>query len=752
MEPNTIIDSAVDEAVEEIGEPQSLESFVEQLLDEPELASPSAEYVVRAIEHFGTRTVVEAGEELQRYRFFDDPANGGEHAVLGHTEMLNEFVDDLRQQAEGSAQDATVFWFTGGTATGKSELKRCLINGLREYSKTEEGRRYTIEWTNETPDNVRYIDSGAVGRTAESVEVEDDDWYMSPVQANPVTVLPRDTREQVLDDADVTNAEELAKVGTDPFSKTVYDDIVAEYGRDKEAHETVLSDDHCRVVPYTMDVGRGIGVLQSEDHGRAKEKLAGQWMRGMVERLDSRGRKDPRAFSYDGVVSQGNAGLSVIEDAGQHFEMLTQLLNVVDDDVVKLDRRTQLPLDTTFILLSNPDLEAALHQQAKGSDDPLRALRRRMERYGLDYLVTPSLAVELLHRELGGRTDVWNGEEPIRQPLHVGGTEFAPHTLHAVALLEVVSRLGEPKRRGMDRVHVARLLDGETVELEGDEIDPIDEDIESLLVRDDGVGNIPVTYTRNVLVDLIGEEDVVMPKDALGTLFGNRKDATVFDTDDVEAIGEIDTMVDDYIHELQEDDVLTAMLADHKPSEADVEAYVEDLYAWGTDESDEDVDPFDLKHFETEYLGFDDDDYDGMEPSEPVEEFRHDEIINSLSSWLYEHAESEDVDVTDYPFSEMPVFDELLNDHSWSDAEETFEDLDLSQWADPLDGTQTQQVKQETIANMVEMYDYTEESAEKTTDEIVARAAPSTIGGQTLNSVVETIKEEYADTDSEGDN
>jgi hypothetical protein len=265
-----------------------------------------------------------------------------------------------------------------------------------------------------------------------------------------------------------------------------------------------------------------------------------------------------------------------------------------------------------------------------------------------------------------------------------------------------------------------------------------------------GSGAIPVTYTRDTLVDMIGEQDVILPHEAIDALYDGLDDATVFGIEDVESIDEIDMVVDDYIYEQQEDDVLTAMLDDHKPSEADVEAYVEDLYAWGTDQSDEDVDPFDLKHFETEYLGFDDDDYDGLEPSVSVDEFRHDEIINSLSTWLYEHAESEDVDVTDYPFSEMPMFDELLNDHSWEDARAAYPDLDLDQWANPLDGTETAEVKSETIDRMVDMYDYSEASAERTTDHVVANVG-GMLGEKELESVIETIKNKYKKSDGGDD-
>jgi len=139
--------SAADEELDATyEEPLGLSEYVDLLLSEPQLGAHASKYLLAAIEDAGTRTVVEEGEETERYRFFDDPWNNGEHAILGNTAVLNRFVDDLRSIAAGRGKEEKILWLDGPTATGKSELKRCLVNGLREYSKTDDGRRYTVEW------------------------------------------------------------------------------------------------------------------------------------------------------------------------------------------------------------------------------------------------------------------------------------------------------------------------------------------------------------------------------------------------------------------------------------------------------------------------------------------------------------------------------------------------------------------------------------------------------------------------------
>jgi predicted Ser/Thr protein kinase len=99
-------------------EPMSLAEYVDRAFEQPLAAAHASRYLLAAIESEGTRKVVENGEELQRYRFFDDPHNDGEHAVLGNTETLNAFVDDLRAIAAGRGKAETILWFAGPTATG----------------------------------------------------------------------------------------------------------------------------------------------------------------------------------------------------------------------------------------------------------------------------------------------------------------------------------------------------------------------------------------------------------------------------------------------------------------------------------------------------------------------------------------------------------------------------------------------------------------------------------------------------------
>jgi predicted Ser/Thr protein kinase len=735
-------------------EPMSLAEYVDAALADPQIASHASKYLVCAIESMGTRTVIEEGKEKERYRFFDDPHNDGEHAILGNTEILNAFVDDLRSIAARRGKEEKIIWLAGPTATGKSELKRCLINGLREFSKTDAGRRYTVEW------NVAGIGENP-GLTYGGEYVDDeDDWYQSPVQSHPLTVFPPEVRAEIvtaLNERSTDHIPVVAEGRLDPFCREAYDYLEEQYRRDgvRDLFSAVTDRRHLRVKNYVVDVGQGIGVLHSEDDGSPKERLVGSWMAGMVRELDSRGRKNPQAFSYDGVLSQGNGLLTIVEDAAQHADLLRKLLNVPDEQSVKLDKGIGMDVDTQLVIISNPDLEAQLNQHAERNDrDPLKALKRRLDRREFDYLTNISLEAELIRRELTNETEIWDADTydevetkisapvtvDVREEAGVAGIELAPHTVAAAALYSVVTRLdGEDLPASLDLVDKAILFDQGYLQ-HGDERRERD-DYAFAEESADGEAGIPVTYTRDVIADLLYAdrdrhhsdlpvENVVMPQDVLNAMAEGLADAPVFSTAERGEFESRVVQVKNELFERQEADVLEAMMRDKQVDDETVEEYVEHVYAWATDEQVENdrgeqvgPDPLVMKVFETEHLGrFGPESYDGNHPSPAVRQFRTEKIITALNRHAWQNRD-EEFRASDVTLSEIPVISSVLGSYDWGDVQRTYEDFDPRQWEDPPSGTETATLKDETIENMVEMFDYSEASAELTSRHVMSQVS-----------------------------
>jgi predicted Ser/Thr protein kinase len=749
------IDAADDALDATYQEPLDLKRYLNLLFEQPHLAAHASKYLLDAIEHAGTRTVIEEGEGKERYRFFDDPWNDGEHAILGNTEVLNRVVNDLRSIAAGRGKDEKILWLDGPTATGKSELKRCFINGLREYSKTDRGRRYTLEW------NIAGVD-GQPGMTyGDEPAIDEDDWYVSPVQSHPLTVFPPDVREDVVAELNDRLDDHIpirSEGGLDPFCREAYDFLEEQYRRQGEMDlfSAVTDPRHLRVKNFVVDVGQGIGILHSEDDGSPKERLVGSWMAGMLRELDSRGRKNPQAFSYDGVLSQGNGLVTIVEDAAQHADLLQKLLNVPDEGRVKLDKGIGMDIDTQLIIISNPDLEDQLNQHAeREGSDPLKALKRRLDRHEFTYLTNLSLETELLRRELTEATEVWDADswdqlaEWIRAPLTIDvrqgdgavtPRELAPHALEGAAMYAIVSRLdGSDVPETMTLVDKALLFDRGYIR-EGDEQLDID-DVGFEESAADGHHGIPVTFTRDIIADLLHEESdrfhedlpvegVIMPRDVINAMAERLSDAPVFSKSEAAEFEERVAVVKNYVFTQQEEDVLDAMMRDKRVDEATVEEYVEHVYAWAEGERIENergelVEPdlLKMKIFEREHLGrFDEDDYKGDKPHEEVRRFRNEKIITALNRHAWRHRD-EEFTVSDVNPKEIPVIKSVLGTHDWDDIKRTFEDFDPYQWDNPPSGTETADIKADTIENLQEMYDYTEASAELTSRHVMSQVS-----------------------------
>jgi non-specific serine/threonine protein kinase len=724
--------------------PMSLNEYVEAAFESPSIAAHASRYLLSAIESMDTRTVIEEGEQRERYRFFDDPHNDGEHAVLGNTAVLNAFVDDLRTIAANRGKGEKIIWFDGPTATGKSELKRCLVNGLREYSKTPEGRRYTLEWNITGTDNSRGLSYGDDAS-------DDEQWYESPVQVHPLTIFPKSVREDLLaqlNDLDPEGPPVVIDGELDPFSREAYDYLESNYRQagTRNLFSSITDRSHLRVTNYIVDVGRGIGILHSEDDGSPKERLVGSWMPGMLRELDSRGRKNPQAFSYDGVLSQGNSLLTVVEDASQHADLLRKLLNVPDEGRVKLDKGIGMDIDTQLVMISNPDLDAELDQYAdRNGRDPLKALKRRLDRHEFRYLTNRRLEAELIRRELTAEKSVWADldddeiESRVRAPLSItirdgrGETrerELAPFAIGAAAMYSVVSRLdGEELPSELSLIEKARLFEQGYLQ-DGDDRRAID--AFEITAESDGTHGIPVTYTRDIIADLLHEEtgrghpdhpveNVVMPEDVLNAMAEELSTAPVFSRAEAAEYENRLPAVKDFVLDQQEDAVLQALLSGKSVSKETVAEYVEHVYAWDGDGQVEtergrvDPDPLLMKVFETEHLGrFGASDYTGNAPSAAVEQFRRDKVITALNRYAWEHRD-EGFSIDNVDLTSIPVIRAVLETYDWSDVKRIYPEFDPRQWEDPPTGTVTERLKDETIATLCDDGQYSPASAELTT-------------------------------------
>lgn len=317
--------------------------------------------------------------------------------------------------------------------------------------------------------------------------------------------------------------------------------------------------------------------------------------------------------------------------------------------------------------------------------------------------------------------------------------EIAPHALEAAALYSVVSRLDrDDLPEGLSLVEKALLFDqgylrdgDERIETEEFDFDPN---------ADDGVHGIPVTFTRDVIAELLNTlqdrshpelvvENVLMPRDILNGMAERLHDAPMFSRAERREFEDRLVSVKNHVFSEQEVDVIDAIMHEKRVEPETVEEYVEHVYAWATDsvvetdQGESEPDPLKMKIFEIEHLGrFSQHEYDGTTPMPPVRTFRKERIITALNRHAWQNR-TEDFAIDDVNILDIPVVSDVLETHGWSDVSRIYEDFDPEQWDDPPANTETATVKARTIETLVSEFGYSRASAELTTRHIMGQVS-----------------------------
>lgn len=660
-----------------------LSEFVDFALDNPDRAgySSAAEYLYSAITHYGTRTVVEDGERLERWRFFDDPENNGENAVFGNTKMLNELTDTIYRIAK--SQSAKMPSIRGKTGTGKSELKNCLKNGLRYFSETEEGQLYTLAMPDVTKSDVspRQVGNSFANWNE---EYNGDNMQRSVIQSNPLAAIKHADKEEgeSIEDELYENRDSIIE----PVVPEKLDPVLGDILRvvDEEIDDISVGEflnDYAKVVSTTVNDGRGIGEIKSE------EQIDHPYTKLFAEPKPEQDPSDPRNWSFNGAFTNGNRGVAIIDDADQFAPVLPSLQSMIDDNRTKFHGNGSIySVDTVPILIYNP-----------GDMPPLEeSFERRQVEFDMDYLTNYAVESELLRKMMGEDWDLLDDIDPeeasdvIRRPMNtlneereegnrtVEEVEFAPHSLEYAAMAEVASRLeddtadlidetwediksdasGRQSNQDLTLIEKVELYrqgfierelegnngDSRTVRLEKDDFEFPEDSQDG---RTDGSMN--VTFARDVLEaaqESLHERGKVTTEDGeeidlsnvllhydVADEFGERieSESTVSDEEHAQkAIDDAAGRVDEYIA----DDILRAIFHGKGASSIssdDVDRYLDMVQAYEGDDTYRNsqgrmVQPDETELMETEksLFNFSDDDYRRGDPNTEVENFRND--------------------------------------------------------------------------------------------------------------------------------
>ena len=398
----------------------SFEDYLTLVEADPRLTRNAYQRMYDMILSYGTEEIEHNREKLVRYRFFDDPDNGGADAVYGLERQLRELVNAFKSAAHGYGIERRVLLLHGPVGSSKSTIARLLKKGLEQYSRTDAGAMYTFGWI---------------------ADGDHSEFTPCPMHEEPLMLLPSDVRDVVTerlsrDDLRVAVAGDL-----DPFCRRMFTDRMRRHDGDLDR---VLQDVRVRRLILSEQDRVGIGTFQPKDEkNQDSTELTGDINYRKIAEYGS--ESDPRAFNFDGEFNIANRGIiEFIEVLKLDVAFLYDLLTASQEHKIKPKKFAQTDIDEVIIGHTNEPEYRKLQ-----SNEFMEALRDRTVKIDVPYVTRLSQEVKIYEKDFNA--------------VKVRGKHIAPHTLEMAAMWAVLTRLEEPNNASLSLLQKLKLYDGKSL-------------------------------------------------------------------------------------------------------------------------------------------------------------------------------------------------------------------------------------------------------------------------------------------------
>ena len=395
----------------------SFEEYLDLVRQDPNVSRNAYQRLYDLIMSFGTEEYTEYKKRIVRYRFFDDPFADGKDAVFGIDVHLMKLVNVLRAAAMGYGAERRVILLHGPVGSAKSTIVRLIKKGLEWYSRKEGGRLYTFSW---------------VG--------DDGEVIPSPLNEDPLKLIPADMRDQVLGELNKDNPGRYPirlEGDLDPVSRFMYKQTLKELGGDWMA---LISRIRVRRLVLSEKDRVGIGTFQPKDEkNQDSTELTGDINYRKIAEYGS--DSDPRAFNFDGEFCVANRGIiEFVEVLKLDVAFLYDLLGASQEHNIKPKKFPQTTIDEVIIGHTNEPEYRKLQ-----NNEFMEALRDRTVKIDVPYITKWRQEARIYTRDYNKK----------RVAKHI-----APHTLEMAAMWAVLTRLEEPKKHNLTLVQKMKLYDG----------------------------------------------------------------------------------------------------------------------------------------------------------------------------------------------------------------------------------------------------------------------------------------------------
>ena len=455
----------------DLREAKSFDWYLDEVYDDPRIARNAHQRVADMFDYYGTRYDEDAGV-VEYLMASEDPLHDGENRFYGREvhESIHEFVNKVKSGARGLGPEKRIKLLLGPVGSGKSHFDSMVRRYFEDYTMQDDGRMYTFRWVN-LCDVIRDQDPA-------------DDEVQSPMNQDPVVLLPQEQRDVVLERLNgqleapytVRNEQSL-----DPASEFYMDRLLAAYDDDLQA----VLENHVEVIRLVASENKRqcIETFEPKDKKNQDEtELTGDVN---YSKLAVYGESDPRAFDYSGAFCNANRGIFSGEELLKlQREFLYDFLHASQEQTIKPKNNPRIDIDQVIVGRTNmPE-----YRDKKG-DEKMEAFNDRTKRIDYPYVLEYGEEAEIYRKMLR------NADVP---DMHI-----EPHALEMAGLFGVFTRLEEPSDEKVSLIQKVKAYSGELDDTDDVDVKKLREDAEERADIGEGMEGVSARFIGDEIAEAI---------------------------------------------------------------------------------------------------------------------------------------------------------------------------------------------------------------------------------------------------------
>ncbi|MCA2981161.1 MAG: serine protein kinase PrkA, partial [Myxococcaceae bacterium] len=411
----------------------SFEEYVQLFLGAPgQQLRNAAQYLVDAIDAFGTEQVPHPTGRIRRFKVFDATPEEPDLRVAGQEEVQNAIYRLLGNFVRAGEVNKLIF-LHGPNGSAKSSIVECLKRGLERYSQTAEGAQYTFNWVFPTEKLMKGSigfggeKGGPSGSLATFAHLAAEDLEVrlgNPLREHPLLLVPVAERKRLIVEAldpksELVVPSVLLEGQLSQKSKKIFDALLAAYGGD---YLKVLRHVQVERFYYSRRYLAGIASVEPQMSVDASfhQVTADRTQGNLPPALHS-----TVLFEPHGALVNANRGLIEYADLLKRpLEAFKYLLGFCESGEVPLEHFS-LQLDEVLIASSNEKHLAAFKELPD-----FASFKGRIELVRVPYLRRWRVEREVYDAQVNARTV---------------GRHIAPHATAVAALWATLTRLKKPQ-------------------------------------------------------------------------------------------------------------------------------------------------------------------------------------------------------------------------------------------------------------------------------------------------------------------